>query len=65
MKTAKRTACVHTKLQAGKVYLSPMIDGFAGMVVTWTIGTSADVELVNTLLDVAVAGLMDIENGPS
>lgn len=42
---------------AGKVYLSPIIDCFDGMVVSWTIGTSPDAELVNTMLDEAVLHL--------
>ena len=33
----------------GKVYLSPMVDCFDGMLVSWTIGTSPDAELVNTI----------------
>jgi len=41
----------------GKVYLSPMVDCFDGMLVSWTIGTSPDAELVNTMLDMAVATL--------
>jgi putative transposase len=47
------------QLPAGKVYLSPMIDCFDGMVVSWTIGTSPDAELVNTMLDTAIATLRD------
>ena len=42
------------QLPAGKVYLSPMIDCFDGMVVSWSIGTRPDAELVNTMLDGAV-----------
>ena len=42
------------QIPAGKVYLSPMIDCFDGMVVSWSIGTSPDAELVNTMLDAAV-----------
>ncbi|MEY4737192.1 MAG: hypothetical protein RL302_1511, partial [Pseudomonadota bacterium] len=38
----------------GKVYLSPMIDCFDGLVVSWTIGTRPDSELVNTMLDAAI-----------
>lgn len=34
---------------AGKVYLSPIIACFDGMVVSWTIGTSPDAELVNSM----------------
>jgi len=45
------------QLPAGKAYLSPMIDCFDGMVVSWTIGTSPDAELVNAMLDTAIAGL--------
>ena len=45
------------QLPAGKAYLSPMIDCFDGMVVSWTIGTSPDAELVNAMLDAAIAGL--------
>ena len=42
------------QIPAGKVYLSPMIDCFDGMVVSWSIGTSPDAKLVNTMLDVAI-----------
>jgi transposase InsO family protein/transposase-like protein len=41
-------------IPAGKVYLSPMIDCFDGMVVSWSIGTSPDANLVNAMLDAAV-----------
>ena len=44
-------------LPSGKVYLSPIIDCFDGMVVSWTIGTSPDAELVNSMLDMATATL--------
>jgi putative transposase len=44
-------------IPAGKVYLSPIIDCFDGMVVSWTIGTSPDAELVNTMLDEAICNL--------
>lgn len=49
------------QIPAGKVYLSPMIDCFDGLAVSWTIGTSLDAELVNTMLDMAVDGLSDEE----
>lgn len=39
---------------AGKVYLSPVIDCFDGLVVSWTLGTRPDAELVNTMLDAAI-----------
>lgn len=42
------------QIPAGKVYLSPMIDCFDGMVVSWSIGTHPDAELVNTMLDAAI-----------
>jgi hypothetical protein len=44
------------QIPAGKVYLSPMIDCFDGMVVSWSIGTRPDAELVNTMLDAAIDG---------
>ena len=42
------------QIPAGKVYLSPMIDCFDGQVVSWSIGTRPDAELVNTMLDAAI-----------
>jgi transposase InsO family protein len=44
-------------LPAGKVYLSPIVDCFDGLITSWAIGTSPDAELVNTMLDRAVATL--------
>jgi putative transposase len=52
------------QLPAGKVYLSPMIDCFDGLVVSWTIGTRPDAELVNTMLDAAVESVADSKNRP-
>ena len=52
------------QLPAGKVYLSPMIDCFDGLVVSWTIGTRPDAELVNTMLDAAVETVADSEHRP-
>lgn len=49
-------------IPAGKVYLSPIIDCFDGMVISWTIGTSPDAELVNTMLDAAIETLQDGEH---
>lgn len=49
-------------LPAGKVYLSPMIDCFDGLPVAWTIGTSPDAELVNTMLDDAISQLQEGEH---
>jgi putative transposase len=36
------------------VYLSPIIDCFDGLVISWSIGTHPDAELVNTMLDAAI-----------
>lgn len=49
-------------IPAGKVYLSPIIDCFNGMAVSWTIGTSPDAELVNMMLDDAICTLTDGEH---
>ena len=38
------------QIPAGKVYLSPLIDCFDGLVVSWTIGTRPNADLVNTML---------------
>ena len=42
------------QIPAGRVYLSPMIDCFDGMVVSCSIGRRADADLVNTMLDAAI-----------
>lgn len=42
---------------AGKVYLSPIVDCFDGLLVSWRIGTTPDSSLVNTMLDDAVTQL--------
>ncbi len=52
------------QIPAGKVYLSPMIDCFDGLVVSWTLGTRPDSELVNTLLDAAIDTVTDCELRP-
>lgn len=44
-------------IPAGKVYLSPIIDCFDGMPVSWRIGTSPNAELVNAMLDDATGTL--------
>lgn len=44
-------------LPCGKVYLSPIIDCFDGMPVSWTIGLNPDANLVNQMLDMAIATL--------
>jgi len=37
-----------------KMYLSPMVDCFDSAVVSWTISTSPNAKLVNTMLDQAL-----------
>ncbi len=49
------------QIPAGKVYLSPIIDCFDGLVVSWSLGTTPDAELVNTMLDTAIE---TVANGP-
>lgn len=46
-------------IPAGKVYLSPIIDCFDGLVVAWSIGTSPSAELANSMLDKAIALLKE------
>jgi putative transposase len=45
------------RIPAGKVYLSPIIDCFDGLPVACTIGTSPNADLVNDMLDAAIATL--------
>jgi putative transposase len=52
------------QIPAGKVYLSPMIDCFDGLVVSWTIGTRPDSDLVNTMLDAAIKTVATSANRP-
>lgn len=52
------------QIPAGKVYLSPIIGCFDGMVVSWTIGTSPDAELVNTMLDAAIETVAETTDRP-
>lgn len=40
-------------LSDGKVYLSPLIDCYTGLPITWTIGTSPNTQLTNTMLNQA------------
>ena len=49
-------------IPAGKIYLSPMIDCFDGLPVAWTIGTSPNADLANTMLDAAIETLADDEH---
>ncbi len=52
------------QIPAGKVYLSPVIDCFDGMVVSWTLGTRPDSELVNTMLDAAIDTVQSCDSKP-
>ena len=49
------------RISAGKVYLSPIVDCFDGMVVSWTMPGSPSAELANSMLD-AAATLSDGEH---
>ena len=52
------------RIRAGKIYLSPVIDCFDGLVISWTIGTNPDAELVNTMLDTAIATIAETNEQP-
>ena len=58
------TAITEFQIPAGKVYLSPIIDCFDGMVVSWTIGTNTDAQLVNTMLDAAIETVAETTDRP-
>lgn len=49
------------KIPAGKIYLSPLVDCYDGAIISWTIGTKPDAELVNNMLDTGVSTLQDQE----
>lgn len=49
-------------IPARKIYLSPIIDYFDDLPVSWTIGTSPDAELVNTMLDNTIGTLKEDEH---
>lgn len=51
-------------IRAGKVYLSPIIDCFDGMVISWAMGTKPDAGLANTMLDAALETIADSEERP-
>lgn len=51
-------------IRAGKVCLSPIIDCFDGLVISWTVGTRPDADLVNTMLDAAVETIADSKARP-
>lgn len=52
------------QIPAGKGYLSPIIDCFDGLVISWSIGTRPDAELVNTMLDAAVETMSSSSSRP-
>ena len=52
------------QIPAGKVYLSPMIDCFDGMVISWSISTRPDAKLVNTMLDAAIETVAQCHDSP-
>jgi putative transposase len=52
------------QIPAGKVYLSPMIDCFDGLVISWTLGTRPDADLVNTMLEAAIGTVAQSEDRP-
>jgi len=45
------------RIPAGKVYLSPIVDCFDGLLPSWTMSTSPNAELVNSMLDNATKTL--------
>jgi putative transposase len=52
------------QIPADKVYLSPIIDCFDGLVISWSIGAHPDAELVNTMLDAAIETAIDTDDRP-
>jgi putative transposase len=52
------------QIPAGKVYLSPMIDCFDGLVISWSIDTRPDADLVNTMLDAAIEKVANSNDRP-
>ena len=51
-------------IRAGKAYLSPIIDCFDGLVISWAIGTKPDADLANTMLDAALESIADSDARP-
>lgn len=49
-------------IPAGKVYFSPIVDCFDGMLPYWTISTAPDAALVNDMLDGAISRLGETEH---
>ncbi len=49
-------------IPSGKVYFSPIVDYFDGMLSCWTIGITPDSTLVNRMLDKAISQLQENEH---
>ena len=49
------------RIPAGKVYLSPLVDCYDGAVISWTIGTQPNADLVNKMLDTGILQLKENE----
>lgn len=49
-------------IPAGKIYLSPIIDCFDGLAVSWSIGTSPSADLAIGMLDEAISLLTENEH---
>ena len=58
------TDIIEFQIPAGKVHLSLMIDCFDGQVVSWSIGTRPDAELVDTMLDAAIETVAATDDRP-
>jgi len=58
------TDSIEFQISAGKVYLSPMIDRFHGLVASWTVGARPDAKLVNTMLHSAFESVPGCEVRP-
>ena len=48
-------------IPAGKIFLSPIVDCFDGLVTAWNMGTTPNATLVNTMLEEAIQGLKNNE----
>ena len=55
------TGITEFAITAGKVYLSPIMDCYDGLVVSWTVSCSPNADLVNTMLDIAAESLAEGE----
>lgn len=51
------TDITEIRIPAGKVYLSPIVDCFDGLITSWSIGASPNAKLVNTMLASGIATL--------